>query len=113
MTEIQEGQVRVNVATLLEVAGKAALQVRGVRSEFDSLLRQMKVLISGENQPSRERIPVEAKDVVITIPLKIEESASFVAVAREVQKRVWETVYGELGLSLYKVNVEINEIEWL
>lgn len=113
MSEIQEGQVRIRISTLLEVMGKAALEVKGVKSEFDHLLRQMKVLVNGEVQSLHERIPLEERGVVVAVALKLAEDSSFVAVAQEVQKKIWETVHRELGLSLSKVNIEVNEIEWV
>ncbi|MCX7667996.1 MAG: Asp23/Gls24 family envelope stress response protein [Atribacterota bacterium] len=112
MNDSQEGQIRIRVSTLLEVAGKAALEVKGVKNDFEHLLRQMKVFINGESQSLHEKIPLEGKGITVTMALKLAESVSFVAVAREVQKRVWETVHRELGLSLDKVNIEVNEIEW-
>jgi len=51
--------------------------------------------------------------VVVVVPLKLSEDSSFIAVASEVQRRIWETVYRELGLSLRGVNIEVNEIEWV
>ncbi|NSW76811.1 MAG: Asp23/Gls24 family envelope stress response protein [Candidatus Atribacteria bacterium] len=112
MNNLQEGQIRIRVSTLLEVVGKAVLEVEGVKSNFEHLLRQTKVFINGEGQSVHEKIPLEGKGITVTIALKLAESSSFIAVAREVQKRVWETVRRELGLSLDKVNIEVNEIEW-
>ena len=113
MNGVQEGQIRIRVSTLLEVVGKTALGVQGVRSDFDHILRQSRVLVNGENQATHERIPLEEKGVVVVVPLKLSEDSSFIAVAQEVQKKVWETVHRELGLSLRGVNIEVNEIEWV
>jgi uncharacterized alkaline shock family protein YloU len=113
MNGAQEGQIRIRVSTLLEVVGKTVLGVQGVRSDFDHILRQIKVLVNGENRATHERIPLEERGVVVVVPLKLSEDSSFIAVASEVQRRIWETVYRELGLSLRGVNIEVNEIEWV
>lgn len=112
MSDLQEGQIRIRVSTLLEVVGKAVLEVEGVKSDFEHLLRQTKVFINGEVQSIHEKIPLEGKGIAVTIALKLAEDSSFITVAREAQKRVWEAVWQELGLSLDKVNIEVNEIEW-
>ncbi|MEN3186792.1 MAG: Asp23/Gls24 family envelope stress response protein [Atribacterota bacterium] len=113
MNDFQEGQIRIRVSTLLEVVGKAVLEVEGVKNDFEHLLRQIKVFVDGESQSLHEKIPLEGRRIAVTMNLKLSESSSFIAVAREVQKRVWEITRQELGLSLDKVNIEVNEIEWV
>ncbi len=113
MSDIQAGQIRVNVSTLTEIAGKAASQVTGVESSFEALLRQARVMVGGELKQAQDRIALEEKGVILFLTLKLAGDSCFVEVAREVQRRVRKAIQEELGLLLHRINVEIHEIEWL
>ncbi|MDK2896401.1 MAG: hypothetical protein PWP04_521 [Candidatus Atribacteria bacterium] len=107
-----EGEVRVNVSTILDVVAQSVSEVTGVLNKFEDLVKQSKVSVKGEILNPQQKVLLSENEVEINLSLTLDPNVSFVQVAQQVQSVVLTNLQAKLGISPRKVNVEVAKVDW-
>ena len=110
INEIEENGIRIADDVVATIAGKAAVEVRGVYSMSGGFAGGISEVFGKKNYTKGIKVDNSEKGLKIDVNIIVEYGARIPDVAYEIQNRVKKSIENMTGLNVEEVNVHIQGV---
>lgn len=110
INEIEENGIKISDDVVATIAGKAALEVKGVYAMFGGLAGGISEVFGKKNYTKGIKVENTEKALKIDVNIIVEYGARIPDVAYEIQNRVKKAIENMTGLKIEEVNVHVQGV---
>ena len=110
INEIEENGIKISDDVVATIAGKAALDVKGVYAMFGGLAGGISEVFGKKNYTKGIKVDNTEKELKIDVNIIVEYGARIPDVAYEIQNRVKKAIENMTGLKIQEVNVHVQGV---
>ena len=110
INEIEGNGIKISDDVVATIAGKAALEVKGVYAMFGGLAGGISEVFGKKNYTKGIKVENTEKSLKIDVNIIVEYGARIPDVAYEIQNRVKKAIENMTGLKIEEVNVHVQGV---